>query len=195
MIAARALGFLAATFIAAGCAAERVEIADCPRMPVKGWSELLAKPPIARLEHRKDFKFDLLSETSQLLIGDSNYDYGILLTYVFSHPRLAREGHPVDERCVHDVSLMTRVPVEARGDEVIAAFVDFLRDKRVPADLILAVRSAREALPVFGTVGRIGEAEISAGVIESGARGRFFRIEVLAPKVKLEPRAAEKPRA
>jgi hypothetical protein len=30
----------------------------------------------------------------------------------------------------------------------------------------------------------MGDAQVSAGVIEHGARGRFFRIEVEAPKVK-----------
>jgi hypothetical protein len=112
-LAARSAGCIAMALVT-GCAAERVEITACPRMPVRGFATLLDKAPIARLEHRKDFKYETLSETSQLLIADSNYDYGILLTYVFSHPTLAREGHPVDERCVHDVSLMTRVPVDAR---------------------------------------------------------------------------------
>ncbi len=180
---ARATGCIAMALMT-GCAAERVEMAACPRMPVKNFATLLDKAPIARLENRKDFRYETLSETSQLLIADSNYDYGILLTYVFSHPILAREGHPVDERCVHDVSLMARVPVDAKGDEALAAFVDFLRDGGMPTPLILAIRSARETLPTYGTVGRMGDAQVFAGVIEQGARGRFFRIEVEAPKVK-----------
>ena len=171
----------AAAFVAAGCAPTGGEIRECASMPVKGWGELTAKEPFARFANRREIVFEPLSETSQLLLGDSSYSYGVLLTYVFAHPGLSRGNGSAEERCVTAASLMMRIPVEAAGERALATFVALLRDNHVPAALLARIDSARTASSAFAALGAFGEAEVSAGAVEHGGRGRFFRVEVRSP--------------
>ncbi len=172
---------------ASGCANPGEGLRECAAMPVKGWAELLAKEPFARLSNRRESRFDPLSETSQMLVGDANFSYRVLLTFMFSHPRFS-SGRP-EERCIRDVSLMLQVPVEGTQAEALSSFLSFLAGKNVPSEIVRGIERARDRLDAFGTVGSFRDGFVAAGVIEQGARGRLFRAEIRSPS----PSASERP--
>lgn len=171
---------VAATFALAGCAPPRAALAECPTMPVKGWEALLAKSPIDHLAHRRDLVLDPLTGTSQMLLADENIAYEVLLTFVFAHPNLGRTPDGNTARCVRDVSLMARVPLEGMRGDAVSAFTAFLGERNMNPEMVRAIASARAAQGAFARVGTMGDAMVSAGTIEHGGRGRFFRVEVAA---------------
>lgn len=184
----------AVAFVAAGCAPPRNAIPECLTMSVKGWGELTGREPFAGFAHRREIPFEPLSETSRLLVGDSNYSYAVLLTYTFVHTDLSRGTESGQGRCLSEASLMTRLPAVESGARALAAFAGLLRDNRAPEPLLRAIDAARAGEAAFAPLGSLGGAEISAGVIEHGARGRFFRVEVRpsAPSAA-SPRGASRP--
>jgi len=149
-------------------------------MPVKGWDQLPDAKELAALSHRKERVYEPLSETSQVLWADSNIAYGSLLTFVLAHPRFS-SGAP-EEKCIREASFMALVPLEPARQAQVAAFTEFLRAHGVPAQIVGRVDAAREYKLLFAPVGEHGGAVISAGIVTQGARGRFFRIQVAAPR-------------
>ena len=178
-----AAAFLAASV--AGCTPPPPEVAECPAMPVKGWMSLMSQEPFASLPNRKETVFEPLSETSRLLVGDSNYSYGVLLTYTFAHPDMSAGRVDTGARCVNGVSVMSLHPAKGDGEQAIAAFTARIAAHRSGVAIAQRIVAARAFGTVFAPIGRIGEAEVSAGVVESGARGKFFRVEVAAPPLRL----------
>jgi hypothetical protein len=155
-------------------------LADCPNMPVKGWDALPEAKEFASLSHRKERIYEPLSESSQVLWADSNIAYGALLTFDLAHPRFT-SGAP-DEKCIREASFMALVPLEPSREAKVAAFTEFLRTRGVPAAIVERIDAARENKLLFGPVGEHARAVISAGIVTQGARGRFFRIQVTAPR-------------
>jgi hypothetical protein len=155
-------------------------IAECPNMPVKGWDGLPEAKEFAALSHRKERAYEPLSESSQVLWADSNIAYGALLSFELAHPRFA-SGAP-DERCIREASFMALMPLQGAREAQVKAFTQFLRARGVPADIVARIDGARDNALLFGPVGEHAGAVISAGIVTQGARGRFFRIQVRAPR-------------
>lgn len=155
-------------------------IGECPNMPVKGWDALPEAKEFASLSHRKERFYEPLSESSQVLWADSNIAYGALLTFELAHPRFA-SGAP-DEKCIREASFMALAPLDEARAAQVKAFTGFLREHGVPAAIMARVDAARENSLLFGPVGEDRGAVISAGIVTQGARGRFFRIQVRAPR-------------
>jgi hypothetical protein len=155
-------------------------LADCPNMPVKGWDALPQAKEFTALSHRKERVYEPLSESSQVLWADSNIAYGALLTFDLAHPRFA-SGAP-DEKCIRDASFMALVPLEPAREAQVRAFTEFLRTHGVPAAIAGRIDAARENKLLFGPLGEHAGAVIFAGIVTQGARGRFFRIQVTAPR-------------
>ena len=167
---------LAVALLAAGCAQER-EVTACPTFPLRGIEAALRTAPFATYGHRREILYDAISNSSRLLVGDSSYGYSVLLTYVFSHPELARGGDP-NARCVREASLLVQLPLDDGRARSLAAFVGMLRESGAPAEVLSRIDAAsREGLP-FAAVGTLGQTQVLAGTVEHDARGRFMRVDV-----------------
>ena len=153
---------------------------ECPSMPVKGWSGLLAAPSFRALSHRRDRFYEPLSETSSVLWSDSNSTYERLLTFDFAHPRFADGAS--GERCIRAVSFMAALPVDGARAESLAGFVSFLGVHGVPGTVVKSIEAARDKRSEFAAVGAVGAAPVAAGVVVQGARGSFFRVEIGGPR-------------
>ena len=175
----RLAGIAACAMTVAACEAP-AELAECPVMPVKGWAGLLRTPAFAALSHKRDQRYDPLSEMSQVLWSDSSYSYERLLTFDMAHPRFTQGD--AEERCIRGVSFMAATPLEGARAESLSAFVAFLASNGAPPALVLAIELARDRRAEFTTVGTLGAAPVSAGLVVQGARGSFFRVEVGAAK-------------
>jgi len=168
--------------LAAGCDGQGIGAPECATMPVKGWDELLSRPAFAGLAHRKDIVFDPLSETSRLLVADSSFDYDTLLTFVFAHPSVGGKPPGADTgRCIRDASLTLRLPLDAHRTQALSQLESFLQAKGIPAALTARLDAVRAMGAAFSPVAPIAGGRLSAGVGESGARARFFRVEVASP--------------
>jgi hypothetical protein len=170
---------LAVAMLAAGCVEER-EVTACATFPLRGVDAALRTAPFATYGHRREIHYDAISNSSRLLVGDSTYEYSVLLTYVFAHPGLTRGGDP-DARCVREASLLVQLPLDEGRTRALDAFLAMLRGSGAAAEVLSRVESARkDGLAVAG-VGTLGQAPVLAGVVEHDARGRFFRVEVRSP--------------
>jgi hypothetical protein len=163
----------------AGCGAPAA-LEECPSMPVKGWSGLLAADAFKALSHRKERPYEPLSETSRLLWSDSSYGYERLLTFDLAHPRFASGAS--EERCIRTVSFMASTPLQGPRADTLAAFVAFLGAHGVPPAVVKSIEAARDRGSQFAPVGAAGAATVSAGTVVQGARGSFFRVEIGAAK-------------
>ena len=155
-------------------------LGECPNMPVKGWDALPEAKEFASLSHRKERVYEPLSESSQVLWADSNIAYGALLTFELAHPRFA-SGAP-EEKCIREASFMAQLPLEPAREAQVKAFMEFLRAHGVPAVIVGRIDAVRDNALLFAPVGEHARAVISAGIVTHGARGRFFRIQVTAPR-------------
>ena len=174
------LAGIAACAVAVAACEGSTDLAECPAMPVKGWDGLLRSPAFAALSHKREQRYDPVTEVSVILWSDSNYTYERLLTFEMAHPRFA-QGVP-EERCIENASFMATMPLQGARSETVNAFMGFLASHGAPQALVKTVEAARDNQAPFAPVGSIAGAPVSAGVVVHGARGSFFRVEIGAAK-------------
>jgi hypothetical protein len=161
-----------------GCVDRHVNFESCASMKIGGWSNLLEVPPFRNLQHYQESPINPISEKSKLSLSDSNYAYTLLLNYYFSYPGISANRLSVENRCISEVNLLVKYPVDKHGTLAVSNFIKFMSDNEMPLLLTHRINDAYQKSTRYASLGQFSGVELFSGVIDHKVRGMFFLIDI-----------------